>query len=154
MEFKQWLENASSMRIKIVDNPVVTGPSIEADKYRKALKSYAGQWLPVETGHLFGDQFNTAPPSNLRVFIKDVADIEGDVRPAAARCGWCGTTYINVPDTSLGEPCPKCNVYPMQELATIDRIRPLVTVENGRPKTIYPAVRQKRIKTPEGDVWR
>ncbi|RDJ35152.1 MAG: hypothetical protein DWQ19_09970 [Crenarchaeota archaeon] len=152
--FNQWLENYSDMHIKIKDEPVVTGGDTNAWNYRKLLQQYAGEWLPVETDHLFGDQFNTGSPSNLRVMLKNVSDIKNDVRPHAAKCGWCGRTYLFVADEQLGEPCSSCNAYPMRDEAVLDRIRPLVTVRGGEYITVYPALRQRKIKTPEGDVYR
>ena len=152
MDFRTFIEsavNANGMRIKIIDNPVVTGGSMEADGYRKELQKVAGQWLPVETKHLFGDQFNT---EKLRVHIRDVHDIDNDVRPMAAKCGWCGACFLNVKDEHIGEPCPACQVHPMHENAVIDRIRPLITVKDGKTEIINYAPRYRTIKTPEGDI--
>jgi hypothetical protein len=64
MNFRLWLERGTfgggrpTMRIKIVDNPVVTGGDSNAHSYRQLMQSVAGQYLDVDTQHLFGDQFN------------------------------------------------------------------------------------------------
>ncbi len=71
------------MRIKIVENPVVTGAG--NDKFRKMMQAVAGQWLEVETDYLFQNQFNTPPipgvsENGLRVMAGNVAEIENDAR--------------------------------------------------------------------------
>ena len=80
------------MKIKIVNNPVVTGGSIEADSYRKKLQKLAGQWVEVETKYLFQDQFNTA---ELRVMSRNVADIQDDIRENFIFDSWTGKKYKN-----------------------------------------------------------
>ena len=66
------------MRIRIVDNPVVTGSSLAADTYRKRLIACAGQELKVETEYLFRDQFNTT--NGLRIMERNVAEVIDDER--------------------------------------------------------------------------
>jgi hypothetical protein len=80
------------MKIKIVDNPVVTGGSVVTNNYRKALQALAGQWVEVDTQYLFQDQFNT---KELRVMAQNVADIQGDVRGDFVFDSWTGKKYKN-----------------------------------------------------------
>lgn len=58
------------------------------------LEKIKGQWVEVETEHLFADQFNTVPipgvsEQGLRLMIEDVEEIEDDVRQGVVKCGWC-----------------------------------------------------------------
>lgn len=150
MIFRNWLENVSKeMRIRVKDTLSFRHSADPA--WKKAMSDIQGKWVPVETEHLFGDQFNTPVA---RVMIADVEDIENDVRPMAAKCQYCGACFQNVPDEHIGKPCPACDKYPVYDLAIIDRIRPLLTVENGKTKILYSAQRYRLIKTPEGEVRR
>ncbi len=63
-------------------------------KFAEMLRKVEGQWLEVETEHLFRDQFNVSTDpevsaNGLRIMIEDVAAIEGDVRLGVVKCGWC-----------------------------------------------------------------
>ena len=71
------------------------------------LSAVQGQWLDVETAHLFSDQFNTGPipgvsENGLRLMIEDVAEIEDDARIGVHKCGWCGGYSTD------GVTCDKC----------------------------------------------
>lgn len=95
------------MEIKIKKEPVVTGGDAMAHSYRQSLQKAAGQWLTVETEYLFKDQFNTAPDPNLgipglRVMIRNVEDIRGDVRDHRMRCNYCGKCPM------ILDACPHC----------------------------------------------
>jgi len=145
--FRQFVETWRGMRVKIRDN-----------EWERHLKHLAGQWLDVETDHLFGDQFNTA---DARVMLQNITDVEGDVRPYALQCLYCGNTEHDRPDEEIGKPCLKCYAKEYdklllhqgnQEMMVMDRIRPLVTMEKGKAKTIYGPRRYKKVKTPDGDV--
>lgn len=64
------------------------------EEFSKMLEKVQGQWLEVETDHLFNDQFNTAPIEGvtalgLRVMHSDVVAIEGDIRHGIKKCYWC-----------------------------------------------------------------
>lgn len=88
------------MKIKIVQNPIVCGGSLEIDKYRKMLQAVAGQWLEVETQYLFQNQFNTVPipsisKSGLRVMAGHVQDIKDDIRPNRLFDMWTHKNYKN-----------------------------------------------------------
>ncbi len=67
---------------------------LHSPEFAETLRKVEGQWLEVETEHLFRDQFNTAPvpgvsPSGLRLMIEDVEAIEDDVRQGVIKCNWC-----------------------------------------------------------------
>ena len=97
----------------------------ECSNYNESLQSVAGQWVEVDTSHLFENQYNLVKP-NLRIFDGDIMAIEDDARIGLAKCGYCGTM------AKVGEPCPKyrnrdqfelymgtaapsdCDKYPMQ----------------------------------------
>jgi hypothetical protein len=88
------------MKIKIVQNPVVCGGSVEADRYRKMMQAVAGKWLEVETRHLFQDQFNTVPikgvsEHGLRVMACHVERIWCDFRLYRIYDLWTGKNYKN-----------------------------------------------------------
>ena len=148
------------MQIRIKEDSVVCGGSIETDEYRKKLQDLAGQWVDVETEHVFGDQFNT---SELRVMISNVAEIKDDVRIGAIKCQYCNYTVLNVSDEEADEmpECPRCAAkeaeghihYTNNILCVMDRIRPLLTVlQDGKVETVYTKRRMRTIKTPEGPV--
>ena len=64
-------------------------------EFAEMLRKLEGQWLEVETKHLFSDQFNTAPipgvsDQGLRLMVQDIDAIEGDVRDGVIKCNWCG----------------------------------------------------------------
>ena len=98
---------------------------------------------------MFGNQFNIGPiegvsESGPRVMIAYVYHIIGEVRHLATKCGWCGDTSLDVPDEKLKTNCPACDNRPSafgverdHELAVIDRIRPLITIDQGESKVIY-----------------
>lgn len=63
-------------------------------EWEAMLKKIEGQWIEVETEHLFRDQFNTVPipgvsEQGMRLMIEDVEEIEGDVRQGVVKCNWC-----------------------------------------------------------------
>jgi len=64
-------------------------------EWEKMLEAIEGQWLEVETEHLFRDQFNTAPipgisENGMRIMIEDISEIEDDIRGDVIKCHWCG----------------------------------------------------------------
>lgn len=94
------------MRIKVQDNAAqnyITRCYSKANprcgmlhnpKWVETLKQVEGQWLEVETEHLFGDQFNTVPipgvsDNGLRLMVQDISEIEDDVREGVIKCRWC-----------------------------------------------------------------
>ena len=77
-------------------------------KFATMLRAVQGQWIEVETDHLFRDQFNTVPipgvsENGLRVMVSDIVDIEDDVRQGVVKCSWC-YGY----DTDGDGACDKC----------------------------------------------
>ena len=154
MNFRQFLEADDRMRAKISDKPNVYGPGVD-ENWKRIILGLAGQWVDIDTQHIFGTSLNAINPEGGGVFhlpLNVVQDINNDIRPKMAKCGWCGATFNNIEDKDIGKACPKCDVWPQQDLAVLDRLRPLVTVQNGKPHTIHYAPRKR--KTPEGDVWR
>lgn len=82
------------MMIRIRDNAGDAASGINLD-WKRMMQQVQGQWLEVETDHLFRDQFNTAPilgvsESGMRIMQSDVAEIRNDARVGKSRCNWCG----------------------------------------------------------------
>jgi len=72
------------------------------------LRMVQGQWLDVDTEHLFSDQFNTVAvegvsENGLRVMQSDVVAIVNDVRNNVVKCQWC-CGY----DTDNDGKCDRC----------------------------------------------
>lgn len=67
------------MDIKLRDDLIqIDGYS---DKARQLLRDAAGMWVPVETEHLFADQFNTTIQGiGIRIHARNVDKVRGDVR--------------------------------------------------------------------------
>jgi len=155
------------MRIQLKKNPVVCGGGSFEFHYRKRLEAIGGEWLEVETEHLFGDQFNCENENpdkhenGLRIYLSNVQDIYADVRPQAATCGYCGLCLHDVPDSDLLSDCPRCFDkahdgvigYVENPLCVIDRIRPLWAVLCGEAICIHNKRTRRKIKTPEGEVF-
>jgi hypothetical protein len=108
------------MRIKLTDNASSTyvrrcyrgaHPAcgmLHNPDFAKMLEKVQGQWLEVETDHLFSDQFNTAPipgvsELGLRVMVSEVAEIQDDARIGVVKCSWCAGY-----DTNKDGTCDKC----------------------------------------------
>jgi len=154
MNFRSFLEASRGMRVKIADKPNVYGVGTDR-AWAQLLLGLAGKWVDVDTQHVFGKSFNAIHPDTGGIFhldIKHVQDVENDVRPKMAKCEYCGATFRDVPDKHIGQPCPQCDKWPIVDLAVIDRLRPLVTVEKGKIKTVYPG--KVLARTPEGLVRR
>ena len=88
--------------------------------FEAMLKAVEGQWLEVETDHLFSDQFNTAPipgvsENGLRIMVSDIVEIEDDARIGVVKCNWCGG-YDHDHDGA----CDKCG--------SIDYLKPLKVI--------------------------
>jgi hypothetical protein len=63
-------------------------------EWADTLKQVEGQWLEVETEHLFENQFNTVPipgvsDNGLRLFVEDISEIKDDVREGVVKCRGC-----------------------------------------------------------------
>lgn len=63
-------------------------------------KSIIGQWIEVDTLHLFKDQFNTTSIPNvstngLRIHARYVKSIKNDKRIGSCRCNYCGKSFMN-----------------------------------------------------------
>ncbi len=73
---------------------IVCGESPWSPEFEAMMRAVEGEWLDVETDHLFRDQFNTTPipevsENGLRIMARDVIEIEGDVRGGVWKCGYC-----------------------------------------------------------------
>jgi len=76
-------------------------------KWYDLLEEIAGKEVEVETDHLFIDQFNTIPITDIsekgiRIMISFVEYIIDDERYNKMKCRYCGTTQ------SKGDKCIKC----------------------------------------------
>ena len=91
------------MKILIKKNAYIWGGN--NNKSRDYFKSVEGQWLEVETAHLFTNQYNTATH---RIYDSQVEKIEGDVRHLFKKCKYCGNMVKKTePDCSKHEDCSK-----------------------------------------------
>jgi len=81
------------MMIKIVDQPVVHDGGASYNSYRQKINEVAGCWLEVDTKFLFKDQFNTTSGkhsgADLRIMLRNVAEIKNDVRVNRKFCRYC-----------------------------------------------------------------
>lgn len=93
-------------------------------EWAEMLKKVEGQWLEVETEHLFSDQFNTVripgvSTNGMRLMIEDIAAVEGDVRQGVIKCNWC-YGYDHDKDGQ----CDKCGKS--EYLRPLNPIQPIV----------------------------
>lgn len=103
------------------------------EEYEAMLQQVQGQWLEVETEHLFRDQFNTGPvpgvsEHGLRLTVADVTEIEDDVRAGVIKCDWC-FGYDHDKDGK----CDKCGKTDF--LRPLDPISPVSLEERVNAKT-------------------
>ena len=102
-------ENAAGNYIKrCYKNARPDAYGLHNEKFYNILKNIQGQWLEIETEHLFSDQFNTTPIPNVsdngvRIMMEDVVEIKDDVRNGVMKCRWC-YGYDNDNDGA----CDKC----------------------------------------------
>lgn len=70
--------------------------------YAENLRSIAGTWVGVETEHLFADQFNIGKcgtsANGLRVYARDVTEVEDDERPGIYKDLFNGKQYKTADD--------------------------------------------------------
>lgn len=76
--------------------------------YSKKLEAIGGQWVDIDTKFLYNDQLNTMPiigvtNIGLRIYQKDIEEIQDDERIGRWRCGYCGS-WVNT-----GKPCQNCD---------------------------------------------
>jgi hypothetical protein len=97
---------------------------LHSPKFAKMLEAVEGQWLEVETDHLFNDQFNTAPipgvsENGLRLMLGDIVAIEDDARIGVVKCAWCAGY-----DHNHDEACDNCGKSEyLHELKPLSPIR-------------------------------
>lgn len=97
------------MFIKLRDNIVVTGGSSET--YRQRVNEHKGQWVEVDTEHLFTNQYNTCASVlssgemhiGVRLFDTDIEAVRNDARIGKGKCKYCGTMV------TTGQECNKHN---------------------------------------------
>lgn len=68
---------------------VYAGGAFSPQGYRETLQELSGQWVDIETEHLFDNQYNTA--NGLRLYDTMIDAIEDEAREGKQKCGWCGT---------------------------------------------------------------
>jgi hypothetical protein len=109
------------------------------EEFEKQIRAIEGAWVPVETDHLFEDQFNTTPISGvtkngMRILLRDVIEIRNDVRHGVIKCRWCHGY-----DTTGNGRCDECGKS--------DYLHPL------HPKS-PPARQAKSLKVPSWAMTR
>ena len=100
------------MMIRIRDDAGGRASGLLSPDWKRMMQAIQGQWIEVETDHLFEDQFNTVPipgvsESGLRVMESDVAEIRNDARAGKSKCGWCGAVTSGAACGSCGKPAPR-----------------------------------------------
>ena len=90
------------MKVKIKKNAYCWSYT---EKLRQYLKNNEGNWIEVETAHLFTNQYNT---KDFRLFDSHIEAVENDARIDKGKCKYCGAIL------NKGEVCrvhPECNKY-------------------------------------------
>ena len=65
---------------------------IKENAYKKDLIPLRGQWVEVDTKHLFNNQYNLKD-YDLRIFDEDIEAVKDDERKNRVGCGYCGKQY-------------------------------------------------------------
>jgi hypothetical protein len=79
----------SNMKGKIIDRPYSSDTAMDT-----WLKAHAGQWVEIETEHLFTDQYNV---ERYRLYDTHFSAIQDDARAGKGKCQYCGK-LISVSD--------------------------------------------------------
>jgi hypothetical protein len=77
----------------------VYGQQARGSKINEWLEENSGQWVEIDTAHLFNDQYNTV--DGFRIFDSYIDAIEDDERTNKGKCKYCGTML------NRGEECTK-----------------------------------------------
>lgn len=73
--------------------------SRENEKRENVLNRHAGEWVEIETEHLFNNQYNiTLDGVGIRIFDADITEIKNDARNGACKCAYCGKTFPTLDD--------------------------------------------------------
>lgn len=80
------------MLVKIKMN---AGKEYKNDNYNNTLISLRGQWVEIDTTHLFKDQYNLKD-YDLRVFDTDIEAVKDDERKNRVGCGYCGKQFDSI----------------------------------------------------------
>jgi hypothetical protein len=106
---KKSKEKRDKMEIKIKKNAYVfCGTYGNKSEFRKWLQENEGNWIKVETEHLFSNQYNA---EKYRIYDSMVEAVKNDERLNFSKCGYCGTMV------KKGEVCTKhadCTNYEME----------------------------------------
>lgn len=96
------------MKILIAEKIILSGYATPK-QYKDAMEEIAGQWIDVETDHLFENQYNVTTPNGvgLRIMESQVRGVQDDARTGKQRCNYCGkiSEYIGL------DLCPHCGYY-------------------------------------------
>ena len=101
------------MEIKIKKNAYVFTNSSE---FKSWLKANEGQYVKVETDHLFNNQYNT---EKYRIYDSMIESVKNDARQGKGKCKYCGTML----DTSKGQ--FQCTKYTMDNPSIIGSHMPV-----------------------------
>lgn len=77
------------MKVKI---KTTAGREYTKDHFNETLVSLRGQWVEIDTGHLFNNQYNLKD-YDLRIFDKDIEAVKDDERKNRIGCGYCGKQF-------------------------------------------------------------
>lgn len=94
------------------------GADYTHDKFNDTIRSLRGQWAEVDTTHLFNNQYNLLA-HDIRVFDKDIDAVRDDPRGNAAKCGYCGITFLDknelqahyLKEEEAAHDCENCKDY-------------------------------------------
>lgn len=122
------------MYIKIKEN---AGSQYSAKPWDKTMVSIRGQWVEVDTTHLFNDQYNLKD-YNVRVMDKDVEAVRDDARPGKVKCGYCGKMFSGMEELTAhyleeeanAHKCENCRNY-VKCITNVDRSETEHIDENG-----------------------
>lgn len=89
------------MKGKIINNPYSSNSNMDA-----WLKQHAGQWVDIETAHLFADQYNVGA---YRLYDTHFQAMQDDARAGHGKCRYCGK-LISVSDVICMQK-PECPAH-------------------------------------------
>lgn len=112
------------------------------DERNKILKAHAGEWIDVDTEHLFNNQYNvTIENVGFRVMDSQITAVCDDIRPTSCNCKYCGKTFtgatlddainaFNEHINALEKNCEKC-FYNRSKIIDTKRETKKETAANG-----------------------
>jgi hypothetical protein len=84
-----YIIGGNNMKIKLKEN---AGNEYSKKPYDITLVSLRGQWVDVDTTHVFNDQYNLLN-YNIRVFDVQIEAVRDDIRESIVQCGYCGKQF-------------------------------------------------------------